>query len=200
MENRIEAFFFGEGENISTFENKDKTCLLVIDLQQKLMPSIDNAEQVVKNTEALIEAFDIYDMKKVVTEQYPKGLGESIESIKKLVDDENIYQKTSFDSITEEVYNFLEGNDIKNVIIAGAESHVCVFQTVRRLLLQDRHVFVVEDAVGAYDSRKKKLGIKAMRDMGAAIVNTEMVLFDLAEDSKSEHFKEISNLVKKIRS
>ena len=200
MEREIGNFYI-EGYNFDTktYDNKDNTLLLVIDLQEKLMPAIYESDKIIKNSATLLKVFEMYGIKKIATEQYPKGLGQSVDEIKENLDDENIFSKTSFDAITDEVSSYLKENKITNVIITGAETHICVYQTVRRLLFEGYKVFVVEDAVSSFNKEQKDLGLKAMSDMGASLVNTEMLMFDLASDAKDENFKEISKMVKNLR-
>lgn len=200
MEREIGNFYI-EGYNFDTktYDNKDNTLLLVIDLQEKLMPAIYESDKIIKNSACLLKVFEMYGIKKIATEQYPKGLGQSVDEIKENLDDENIFSKTSFDAITDEVSSYLKENKITNVIITGAETHICVYQTVRRLLFEGYKVFVVEDAVSSFNKEQKDLGLKAISDMGASLVNTEMLMFDLASDAKDENFKEISKMVKNLR-
>lgn len=200
MEREIGNFYI-EGYNFDTktYDNKDNTLLLVIDLQEKLMPAIYESDKIIKNSACLLKVFEMYGIKKIATEQYPKGLGQSVDEIKENLDDEHIFSKTSFDAITDEVSSYLKENKITNVIITGAETHICVYQTVRRLLFEGYKVFVVEDAVSSFNKEQKDLGLKAMSDMGASFVNTEMLMFDLASDAKDENFKEISKMVKNLR-
>lgn len=200
MEREIGNFYI-EGYNFDTktYDNKDNTLLLVIDLQEKLMPAIYESDKIIKNSATLLKVFEMYGIKKIATEQYPKGLGQSVDEIKENLDDEYIFSKTSFDAITDEVSSYLKENKITNVIITGAETHICVYQTVRRLLFEGYKVFVVEDAVSSFNKEQKDLGLKAMSDMGASLVNTEMLMFDLASDAKDENFKEISKMVKNLR-
>lgn len=200
MEREIGNFYI-EGYNFDTktYDNKDNTLLLVIDLQEKLMPAIYESDKIIKNSACLLKVFEMYGIKKIATEQYPKGLGQSVDEIKENLDDDYIFSKTSFDAITDEVSSYLKENKITNVIITGAETHICVYQTVRRLLFEGYKVFVVEDAVSSFNKEQKDLGLKAMSDMGASLVNTEMLMFDLASDAKDENFKEISKMVKNLR-
>ncbi len=200
MEREIGNFYI-EGYNFETktYDNKENTILLVIDLQEKLMPAIYGSDKIIKNSKTLLKVFEMYGIKKIATEQYPKGLGQSVSEIKENLDDECIFSKTSFDAITDEVFSFLKENKITNVVITGAETHICVYQTVRRLLFEGYKVFVVEDAVSSFNEQQKKLGLKAISDMGASLVNTEMIMFDLASNAKDENFKEISKMVKDLR-
>lgn len=200
MERELGNYFI-EGYNFETktYDNKENTLLLVIDLQEKLMPAIDRADEIVKKSSTLLKVFDMYGIKKIATEQYPKGLGSSVDDIKEGLKDSEIFPKTSFDAITDDVFAYLKENNITNVIITGAEAHICVYQTVRRLIFEGYKVFVVEDAVSSFNQDLKKTGIETIRDLGATIVNTEMLMFDLASDSKDENFKEISKMVKNLR-
>lgn len=200
MEREIGNFYI-EGYNFETktYDNKENTILLVIDLQEKLMPAIYGSDKIIKNSKTLLKVFEMYGIKKIATEQYPKGLGQSVSEIKENLDDECIFSKTSFDAITDEVFSFLKENKITNVVITGAETHICVYQTVRRLLFEGYKVFVVEDAVSSFNEEQKKLGLKAISDMGASLVNTEMIMFDLASNAKDKNFKEISKMVKDLR-
>ena len=196
MEREIGNFYI-EGYNFDTktYDSKENTLLLVIDLQEKLMPAIYESEKIVRKSSALLKVFDMYGIKKIATEQYPKGLGQSVDDIKEFLDQDHIFSKTSFDAITDEVFSYLKENNITNVVITGAESHI----SVRRLLFEGYKVFVVEDAVSSFNKEQKDLGLKSISDMGASLVNTEMIMFDLASNAKDENFKEISKMVKDLR-
>lgn len=200
MEREIGNFYI-EGYNFDTrtYDSKENTVLLVIDLQEKLMPAIYDSEKIIRKSETLLKVFDMYDIKKIATEQYPKGLGKSVQGIKDYLDDDHIFSKTSFDAITDEVFSYLKENNITNVVITGAETHICVYQTVRRLIFEGYKVFVVEDAVSSFNKEQKDLALKGISDMGASLLNTEMIMFDLASDAKDENFKEISKMVKDLR-
>lgn len=200
MERRIDARFFTNSlSEDGTYTAKDRSLLLVVDIQPKLMVTMENAERTLKNTVGLIKAFKEYDMAVLATEQYPKGLGRSDDEILAEIDDEKIFAKTSFNALTPEVYEFIKENKIEKVFVTGAEGHVCVYQTIRSLLDMGLDVFYVDDAISSYSDELKKIARKSLRDMGAVLVNTELVLFDLAVDSKDPNFKFISNLVKELR-
>ena len=116
MEREIGNFYI-EGYNFDTktYDNKDNTLLLVIDLQEKLMPAIYESDRIIKNSACLLKVFEMYGIKKIATEQYPKGLGQSVDEIKENLDDENIFSKTSFDAITDEVSSYLKENKITTI-------------------------------------------------------------------------------------
>ena len=138
-------------------------------------------------------------MSVLATEQYPKGLGRSDDRLLEAIEEDKIFDKSIFDAAIPEVIDYIKENNITNVVLTGAEGHICVYQTVRTLKDLGLNVFLVEDAVSSYSEELKNTALINMRDMGAIVVNTEMLLFDIARDSKDEHFKVISKLVKEIR-
>lgn len=200
MERRLDKRFFTNSLSTEgTYTDKEKSLLLVVDIQPKLMTSMDKGERTVTNTVGLIKAFKEYGMHVLATEQYPKGLGRSDERILAEIDEENIFAKTSFNALTPEVFEFIKENKIEKVFVTGAEGHICVYQTIRSLLDLGLDVFYVDDAISSYSDELKKIARKSLIDMGAVLVNTELVLFDLAVDSKDPNFKFVSNLVKELR-
>ena len=200
MERKLDSKFYTNSlASDGLYTDRTKTLLLVVDIQPKLMVSVEEGERVTKNTVGLIKAFKAYDLPIIATEQYPKGLGRSDERILDELDGEKIFPKTSFNALIPEVLDFIKDKDIKNVVVTGAEGHICIYQTIRSLLDLGLNVFYVDDAIGSFTNELKD-GVKAsLRDMGAVLVNTELILFDLAIDSKDSNFKLISNLVKELR-
>lgn len=200
MERKLDSKFYTNSlASDGLYTDRSKTLLLVVDIQPKLMTSVEEGERVTKNTVGLIKAFKAYDLPILATEQYPKGLGRSDERILAELCDEKIFPKTSFNALIPEVLNFIKDNDIKNVVVTGAEGHICIYQTIRSLLDLGLNVFYVDDAIGSFTNELKDGAKASLRDMGAVLVNTELILFDLAIDSKDSNFKLISNLVKELR-
>ena len=199
MERKLASIYYINSLEGDKYSNKDQTMLLVVDEQPKLMKTMENGELTVLNTLVLIKAFKEYDMPILATEQYPKGLGKSDQRLLDEIPEDKIFEKTIFDAATPEVLDFIKENNITNVVVVGAEGHVCVYQTVRTLLDLGLNVFFVKDAISSYTEELKETSAKLLGQMGAAVVNTEMLLFDIAYDSKDSHFKVISNLVKEMR-
>lgn len=201
MDRKLEAKYYVNSYDTEKdiYSKKENTMLLVVDEQPKLMTTMENGELTVLNTLVLIRAFKEYGMPILATEQYPKGLGASDDRLLEEIEADKVFEKSIFDAATPEVLSYIKENNITNVLVAGAEGHVCVYQTVRTLRDLGLNVFLVEDAVSSYTEGLKQTALENMRDMGALVVNTEMMLFDIARDSKDEHFKFISNLVKEIR-
>lgn len=199
MERKLASKYYINSLEGDKYSKKDQTMLLVVDEQAKLMKTMENGELTVLNTLVLIKAFKEYQMPILATEQYPKGLGKSDQRLLDQIPEDKIFEKTIFDAATPEVLDFIKENNITNVVVVGAEGHVCVYQTVRTLLDLGLNVFFVKDAISSYTEELKETSANLLGQMGAAVVNTEMILFDIAYDSKDSHFKVISNLVKEMR-
>ena len=199
MSRKLDSKFYINSLEEDIYQNREKTLLLVVDEQPKLMKTMENGEKTITNTPTLLKAFKEYDMNYLATEQYPKGLGRSDDRLLDLIEDDKIFAKTLFDAAIPEVRDYIEEKEITKVLVVGAEGHVCIYQTVRSLLDTGLEVFLVEDAVSSFTEDLKKTALTSLGQMGAVIVNTEIVLFDIARDSKDSHFKFISNLVKSLR-
>lgn len=201
MERKLDEKYYVNSfdEESDIYNKKDHILLLVIDEQPRLMNALENGENTVLNTITLIEASQKYQIPVLATEQYPKGLGNTDERILAKLDKNNIYEKTIFDAATAEVLDFIEKNNIKKVVIAGAEAHICVYQTTRSLLNLGINVFLPKDALASFKESQKEEALKTLREMGAVRTETETLLFDLARDSKDPNFKFISGLIKDMR-
>ncbi|HNV50844.1 MAG TPA: hydrolase [Bacteroidales bacterium] len=170
---------------------------LIIDIQEKLYPFIKDNEQITRNTAILIEGLKAIGVNIMVTEQYPKGLGFTIEPLKQLVSDIPVIEKTAFSCCDDQLFSKeFSKHQIKNVIIAGIETHVCVLQTTIDLLKQGYQPVVIEDCVGSRSLNDKALAIERMRQEGAIISTYESILFELLRFSGTDVFKKISKLVK----
>lgn len=167
--------------------------LLIIDVQEKLVNMLEENE--VKDSAIKIaKACGILEIPTVITEQYPKGLGSTIEEIKNALPNAEYVEKTTFSALKEEDVNkFLSQ---KQVIILGIETHICVLQTAMDLLNEGYEVFVVQNACGSRSKENKQAALRRLVHAGAQIVTTEMVLFELLEGSKHPNFKEVQALIK----
>ena len=178
--------------------DSSSTALLLIDYQERLYPAISGKKKLLKPLKILIHSAKYFEMPVYVTEQYPQVLGETLPEIKSWLKDCNTYywEKTAFNAFIPEVQKQIKSDQIKNLIIAGIETHICVFQTVRALLKNNYSVFLADDAVGSIERRHKNNAIELMRDMGAIVSNSQSMAYDLLKDSKNPNFKAISNLLK----
>lgn len=190
MTNKIEKY---------TIDPNDNIMLLMVDFQDRLASQILEFDKIVEKTVILKKAFDLFGLKSIATEQYPKGLGRTDDRLLKYLDEEKIVAKNTFDSYTEKVKDFVKENNIKRVVVTGAETHVCVFQTVRSMLEDNLEVFLLEDAISSYNLELKNNALDVLKDMGAKVISSEILLFDLVDGKDDDGFKDISNYVKEIR-
>lgn len=175
----------------------ENTQAILIDVQEKLTPLIDNHQSVVANIAKLIQGLSLLNMPLITNEQYPKGLGHTIHELKALLGDTPIFEKVTFSGIDDEAtLQAITDNHRSCVIIFGIETHVCVLQTVMDLLDKGFLPVVVADAVGSRTDENKQLALTRMNQAGAIIASTEMVLFELCRSAKNPAFKQISALVK----
>ncbi len=176
----------------------NNTALIVVDIQEKLFPFIANKEEVLKNNQILIDGAKALKLQTIVTEQYPKGIGSTISELQDLVQDLELLEKSSFSCAVDLKSRFAELiKDGKNTfILSGIETHICVYQTAKDLLNMGQRVCLVYDACGSRNKENHQQIINTLRELGALILPTESVLFELMINSKHQAFKTISNLVK----
>jgi len=175
---------------------KEKTALLVIDVQERLMPVIDNKEQVFANVNRLIKGAEILQVPLVITEQYPKGLGNTCSEIE-LPADVQIIEKMCFSCmLSANVTMHLQHLNVNSLILCGVESHICVFKTALDALKQGYEVHIAADAVSSRTPENKHIALERLRQAGAFIVSTEMILFQLLDEAGTDEFKAISRLIK----
>lgn len=173
--------------------NKEDSLILIIDVQEKLVNMLEDPS-VREHAIKISKAAEILSIPVVITEQYPKGLGSTIEEIKNSLSNAEYIEKTNFSALKdEEIKQFLS---LKQVIIFGIETHICVLQTAMDLLNEGYEVFVVQNACGSRDEANKQAALRRLIHAGAQIVTTEMVLFELLESSKHPNFKEVQALIK----
>lgn len=176
--------------------NKDEAVLLIIDIQERLTPAMEYGQKVVSNTSILLSIAKALNIPAIVTEQYPKGLGKTVEEINNKLNGASVFSKMKFSSCTDEVSNALKELSRKQVIITGMETHVCVYQTVRDLLHEGYEVFVSGDAVCSRSKDNYRNGLSLMSEMGAVVTNTETIFFDFMKEAGTPLFKELSKLIK----
>lgn len=175
----------------------NNTVLLVIDVQERLLPAINEKEALLLNALKCIKAARILDLPLVYTEQYPKGLGLTVTELREDLDDAPVFEKTDFSCLgSEGLKTFLKNNKIKKVMLAGIEAHVCVFQTARDLIDAGYEVLIVADAVSSRNDFDKKWALKNLREMGAAVSTFECFFMEYLKGSRHPKFKEISAVLK----
>lgn len=172
---------------------KDDSCLLLIDVQEKLTPYVRDAEALVKRCQWLMRLADDLGVPHIVSEQYPRGLGATVTALKELSTVENPCEKVHFSCWREPSFkNRLQDLHKNQLILIGIETHVCVLQTALDLLDQGFQVFVVVDAVSSRFELDYHYGLKRMKQAGAQLVTAEMVFFEWLERAGTAQFKALS--------
>jgi len=177
--------------------DKKDSLLLIIDLQEKLVKALDK-DVVVNRTATLVKAAKILEIPTIVTQQYSKGLGLTVEQVKQnLPLNAPIVEKSAFSAVKENGFmDILKSFDKKQIVICGIETHVCVHQTVADLITEGFDVYVVKDACASRKKYEFKQGIERMKENGAKISCLEIILFEWLKSAKNPNFKDIQALVK----
>lgn len=174
--------------------NPKDSALILIDLQEKLTPLIDNSQEVINNCTWLCSLSNKLNIVSLISEQYPKGLGKTLHNIRDKMPASGIIEKMHFSAARN--INFVDKLASLNknqIILCGIEAHVCVLQTALDLINMDYKVYVVADAVGSRNPHDKKLALSRMQHNGVNIVTKEMVCFEWLEKAGTDLFKAISN-------
>jgi nicotinamidase-related amidase len=177
--------------------NRDTAALLLIDIQEKILTVMHHKSQVIENSLKLIKGFKILNIPIFYTEQYPKGLGSTAASLLKELEGLSPIPKMSFSCYGAEGFiTRLKDNNVKQVVVAGIESHVCIQQSVLDLLANDFQVNVAADCCSSRKETDYQLALERMRIHGAEITTAEAILFELLNVSGTEEFKQISDIIK----
>ena len=176
--------------------DRHSSTLLVIDVQEKLIPLVNGHQRLVWNIERLIKGANILQVPVQATEQYPKGLGATISPLREMltnaVPDKSLFSCRECDSLLEQASN----SGRNQFVLVGIETHVCVQQTALDFLSSGFDVFVVANAVGSRYSNDYRIALDRMAASGVTITTAESVLFEWCETSGTAEFKQISQLVK----
>ncbi len=180
---------------MSTLCDAQQSTLVLIDLQERLMPAIHDNETVVGNARRLAQAAKLLEVPVIGTAQYPAGLGPNVADLHALCD--RVIDKNDFDACGAPAFTAaLDATDRPDLIVAGCEAHVCVLQTVLGLLARGRRVRLVVDAIGSRLPLNKTIAVERAKAAGAELVTTEMVLFEWMRSSEHPRFKEMLRLIK----
>jgi nicotinamidase-related amidase len=175
----------------------EKTCLLIIDIQKRILPVIKDYELVVESTLKLIKGFKAMDLPVYYTEQYPKGLGPTEEQIVNELDGIKPIEKMTFScSGAGELFNIFNAKNHSQIVVCGIESHVCVQQTVLDLIENGFQVDLAADAVSSRKEKDYNIALSRMRDHGTEVTTTESILFELLNVCGTDVFKQVSKIVK----
>ena len=177
--------------------NVEDALFCLVDVQDKLYPHVTNKDEIEKNLVTLVKGLKVLDVPFIVNEQYKKGIGETIPSLKELVEEYPHFEKVTFSCYkNEETIDAINAADKRVVIIAGIETHVCVLQTCLDLLEGGYEVVLVTDCCTSRKQKDTDMAITRLVQAGVIPTTYESLLFELTLNAKNPVFKEISSLVK----
>lgn len=169
---------------------------LIIDIQTRLVPAMNDHSIFVEKSCQLLTGLNILNIPLILSEQYPQGLGSSLDEIKALTGQAPVVEKTQFSAVLPEVLDFIQQNQAENIIVIGGETHVCVLQTVLELRARGFNVYLPIECVASRTEQNKANGLAQMQQAGAIISNIESILFTLLGNAKHPAFKSISTLIR----
>jgi len=172
----------------------ERSVLLLIDLQERLMPAVHDADAVVATAARLAEAAQLLDVPVLATEQYPAGLGPTVAALAGYP--RETLAKTAFSAVAAPGFQSLLPAGTREIVIAGAETHVCVLQTALDLLGSRHRVILATDAAGSRRPADHEAGVDRARFHGVEVVTSEMVLFEWLRDATHPSFRQVHKLLK----
>lgn len=174
-----------------------RSVLLVIDVQEKLLPQMRHGPEVVETIGRLMDGFAILGLPVLLTEQYPEGLGPTVEPIaRRLVEKKNLYPKMAFSAVIAPIRQQLHDLNVASVILAGVEAHVCVLQTALDLMDSGLVTAVALDAVSSRQSLDAEAATHRMIRAGIITTTVESALFELTVDAGTDRFRQILKLIR----
>jgi nicotinamidase-related amidase len=181
--------------------DRDRSLLLVIDIQERLAPHVQDHATLIARTDALLLAARHFGIPAFLTEHCPTRIGPALAPLRTRFDADRIFAKSRFGAMDHpEFAGALEATGRRQVVVAGMEAHVCVLQTTLGLIARGFAPFVVSDAVGSRPHRQddRRLALERLRDAGCTLVGTETALFEWARAGDDAAFREVLGWVKAL--
>ncbi len=175
----------------------EEVLVLVIDIQERLVVAMKDNEKYLDNTSRFLRGIKELQIETIVTQQYKKGLGETKDNIKELVENATFFDKISYSCLKDEAIKeaVIQSNK-KVVLICGIEAHICVLQTAIDLKEEGFIPVVVEDCIASRKDNDKAVALKRMEKEGVYLTTYESVLFEMLQTAKHDKFKNISSIIK----
>ena len=176
---------------------KENSALVVVDIQEKLARAMHSKEKLIEYSVKLIQGMKVLDVPIITTEQNPKGLGLTVPAITAELTGNKPVVKLSFSCCDEKAFvQKLKAIKRNQIVLAGIEAHVCVYQTALDLISMGYEVEVAVDCIDSRSEENKKMALQKMVMAGVGLTSMEMILFDLLKVAEGTKFKEILKIVK----
>ena len=180
--------------------SKQTTAALFVDMQERLIPAMDGGTEAVRRSVILLEGLKVMDIPMVFLRQYPKGLGDTVPELKAAMGDHTPFDKLAYSAMGDEAirgeFARLKEKDIRNVLVCGVESHVCVLQSCIDLVAEGFQPLLVADCVASRNPYDKKIALRRAQQEGVLLTTMESALFELCVVAGTDEFKAISKLVR----
>lgn len=175
----------------------DKCLLMVIDLQEGFKAHIPGWEQILERSRIMIEAAKLLEVPIIVTEQYPQGLGRTVDPLRNVLGECKYYEKVTFSSCQDEtIRQALLSQERNQLLLVGIETHVCLAQTACDALSMGLQPFLAVDAMGSRHDVDHQAALDRLRRVGAIVTTTEAAIMEMTASGKHLRFREISKLIK----
>ena len=175
----------------------EQSCLVVIDIQEKLVPAMQAPAKGIRNTALMMRIADRLGIPILMTEQYPKGLGRIVPQLQGIAPDAQVIEKIHFSCMNEDTFQkAFEATGRRQAVITGMEAHICVMQTGVDLMDKGYEIFVVTDATSSRTLESEKACLDRLGAAGAGIVTSEMVIYEWLGRAGTEAFKEVLPFIK----
>jgi len=177
--------------------SRQRSWLLIVDLRERLAPSVDSADELVRRIGLLLRAARRLKVPVLATEHYARGLGQTVPQVRSELAEDEILEKIHFNAAAEpDALEHIRALERPQVIVTGAEAHVCVLQTTLGLLDQGLKPLLVADAVSSRDPANREAALARARDVGVPVVTSEMVIFEWLERGATEAFRDLLPLIR----
>ena len=177
--------------------DSENTGLLIIDVQEKLIPAINQKNKIIENIIKLLHLSRLFNLPVILTEQNPERVGPTLPEIQKVLTAYQPISKLHFNCCEVEAFNVsLQSEKLENIIVCGVETHICVFQTSVALLNKGYHVQIPQDAVGSRTDENWQVGLDLMRKAGTVVTSTETIIYQILKQAGTDEFKEMLKVIK----
>ena len=175
----------------------DSTGLVLLDVQEKLMQVMGRKEKVTENILKLLHLSKLYNLPIILTEQYPKWLGSTLPEIKEVLSSYDPIEKLHFNCCDVDAFNeHMASKGLKNIVMTGVESHICIFQTCVSILEKGHQVHVPQDAVDSRTDENWRVGLDLMKKAGALVTSTETIFYQILKEAGTKEFKKMLKIIK----
>jgi nicotinamidase-related amidase len=175
---------------------RDKSQLLMVDVQERLLPAMADPALIVNNGARLLEAARTLAVPVIVSEQYPAGLGHTVPDLAKLTPSNAVHEKLEFSCFANPALRAILSAPGRQTVIFGIEAHVCVLQSALEMAAASQDVTIVADAIGSRAPHSREIALRRMQDAGVRLATTEMILFEWLRRAGTPEFKVISRLIR----